>query len=160
MPSWRTAIIYALSALTVVFAIILLLPLNVERSMIAERLPETPQLSVKVPDLIDGQWDAVCAISETAMPDLLLREVGYKDLTFSDAGNTFRSILLEGETGLISINSRSHTFGLYLVFDQNRVSIVPTVNSSAITDCFDFERATLNRHPISNDKWLYLTLGG
>lgn len=156
----RKATTAALAALALCVLIFIYSMLHVERSVLAESIARSAFTSAPVRNLISGRWDVVCPISETARPEIVLTEAGYNGFQFSGAGNGRRSILLDGETGLVLINIASRTYALFLIFDRDRASVVPAVNASNSTACHEFSEAILVRDKASTDSWVYFTIKG
>ncbi|MBZ9605026.1 hypothetical protein [Phyllobacterium chamaecytisi] len=133
--------------------------LYVERSLIASKINNTHFDRRKVSEILPGAWDVVCGIDETSRPSLVLAQAGYSNLHFSKLGNNSRDILFDGETGLVLINLRELTYSLFLVFDRDRIAIIPT-STNGKRPCWTYSSATLVRNESSAANWLYLSLVG
>ncbi|WP_271894216.1 hypothetical protein [Candidatus Phyllobacterium onerii] len=132
---------------------------HVENSLIASKIGAQYFERKAVSEIIGGQWDIVCPITETTRPRNVLSELGYGSFDFSKRGNVSRDILFDGETGLVLINLRDLTYSLFLVFDRDKIAMIPTYAKGKHV-CWPYSSATLVRTGISTDNWLYLSLVG
>ncbi|ATU94085.1 hypothetical protein BLM14_20090 (plasmid) [Phyllobacterium zundukense] len=133
--------------------------LHVEKSLIASKLNASYFEEKNVSEIILGEWDIVCPITETTRPRNVLSELGYGSFDFSKRGNVSRDILFDGETGLVLINLRDLTYSLFLVFDRDKIEIIPSYAKGKHV-CWPYSSATLVRNRISTGNWLYLSLLG
>lgn len=126
-------------------------------SPLAEKIGTLDFRKRAVAALISGNWDFVCAISETVRPVDVLKEIqgnSYSEVESPGADN--RRILLDGESGLLAVSTKDRNYALYLVFDENRMRVLMSGKN-----CVLFDDAELRRvERLSRDGWLYVELFG
>ena len=125
-----------------------------EKSYLAERIAGRKFEAEKLRNLVPGDWSAACTIDELGRPAAIAESLAPQPLTFNPVGNQYRDILLDGATGVVLVDTKINEYALYLVFDDNRITILQRKGNQ----CVPFESALLRRSSIGDANWHYFDL--